>query len=392
LEIHLTSAEGQTSAVQLPNLTAVQIGMTASKSRRGGLDRYFFGLTTALPDQGIDVQGLVVGDKTELDPTERATCIEPDDTPLISRWKAMRRAISGPLATSDLVVSHFAPYVFPVLDKIRGRPLVVHFHGPWALEGATEGAGVASSLAKRAIEWLVYARGSRFVVLSRAFATILEHKYGVAGEKIRVVPGGVDLDRFRTTGARRAAKELLGWPTDRPTVLSVRRLVHAKGLENFISAIKTVSRRVPDVLAVIAGTGPLKTELKHRVAQAGLEKSVRFAGFVPEELLPTMYRAADLFVVPTIALEGFGLVVIEALACGTPVLVTPIAGLPEVIADLDPGLIVGGSTADHLAQGIGDALTGRLPLPSDADCISYANRFGWPRIAERVAQVYREVV
>jgi glycosyltransferase involved in cell wall biosynthesis len=247
-------------------------------------------------------------------------------------------------------------------------------------------------VAKRLLERVVYARAARLIVLSRAFARILERDYGVPAEKIRVIPGGVDVERFANLLSRRSARTALGWPTDRPIVLSVRRLVRAKGLENLVDAIAAVRLRVPDVLVIIAGTGPLEADLKRRVHERQLEDAVRFTGFVAENDLPTMYRAADLFVVPTVALEGFGLVVLEALACGTPAIVTPIAGLPEVIADLGPQLVLDDWSADYLARGIGDALTGALPLPSDAECIAYARRFDWPIIAARAAGVYHETI
>jgi glycosyltransferase involved in cell wall biosynthesis len=372
-------------------LTSLQVGSTSGQRNRGGLDRYFFELIHALPEHGIDVRGLVVGDPA--DPLEDAsvTTFGAEDAPLARRALAARSAIGERLRDADLFVSHFAPYAFPVLDRIRKHPFIVHFHGPWALESAAEGAGAASTVVKRTIERLVYARGGRLIVLSRAFGAILEREYGVQHDRICIVPGGVDLSRFETNTSRHTAKEQLGWPTDRPIVLSVRRLVQAKGLENFIAAIQEVRKAIPDVLAIVAGTGPLASDLTRQVSELGLEACVRFTGFVPDDLLPIMYRAADLFVVPTVALEGFGLVVLEALASGTPVLVTPVAGLPEVVTDLDPGLIMAGSRAQDLALGMTDALSGRRRLPSDDECVRYARKFAWTAIAARVAEVYREV-
>jgi glycosyltransferase involved in cell wall biosynthesis len=278
-----------------------------------------------------------------------------------------------------------------VLDRIGARPLVVHFHGPWALESAAEGAGGLRVAAKRWLERAVYRRGTRFIVLSQAFAEILEREYGVPGDAIRIVPGGVDLQRFRIATSRVEARRALGWPTDRPTVVTVRRLVRAKGIENLIDAVAKVRRVHPDLLMMIVGTGPLADDLQRRVREQGLEDSVRFTGYVPQEQLPMIYSAADLSIVPTIALEGFGLVVLESLACGTPALVTPVAGLPGVVTDLDPALVMPGTDADAIASTLGDALSGSLPLPDASTCRAYAQRFDWPAIATRVRDVYREV-
>lgn len=332
-EVFERGTEGLASGRRLKTL---QIGLSGMASGIGGAERYYFGLTHALPEAGADVRGFVLGDVQDVDGIRGYA---PEGTSLFGRWTALRAAVSKAIRQSDLVASHFALHAFGMLDLLKDTPFVVHFHGPWALESAAEGAGVINVTAKRLLEGFVYRRGARFVVLSRAFGAILEREYRIPASLIRVVPGGVDVHRFRGIGSRSEARLRLGWPSDRPTIVSVRRLVRAKGLENFIAAVDTVRRRVPDVLVVIVGMGPLEKELRARADEAGLGRFVRFEGYVPEALLPLVYRAADLFVVPTIVLEGFGLVVIEALACGTPVLVTPVGGLPEVVSGLEPRLV-----------------------------------------------------
>jgi glycosyltransferase involved in cell wall biosynthesis len=292
---------------------------------------------------------------------------------------------------SSVVVSHFAPHAFPVLDQFGTRPFVVHFHGPWALEGRAAGLSRATLLVREIEERAVYARAQRIVVLSRAFGDILVASYGVPERKIRIVPGGVDLQRFRAGGTRADARRQLRWPVDRPTVATVRRLAPTKGIENLIAAVARVRERIPDVFVAIAGTGRLAAQFQDQVRDAGLGDAIHFAGFVSDDDLPLIYRAADLFVVPTVAFEGFGLVVLESLACGTPALVTPVSGLPEVVRDLDPGLILRSTAPNDIADGIVGALSGATPLPDEAACIAYAARFGWPQIAARVRAVYDEV-
>ncbi len=371
---------------------SLQIGMTATPEHAGGVDRYYFSLVKALPAAGIDVCGLVVGDAESITgargPVES---FAPEGASMLRRWRGLRATVPERVAKSDIVVSHFAPYAFPVLDSLAKRPFVNHFHGPWALEGLADGGHPLKARVRGLVERVVYARAARFIVLSQAFAEILSREYGVPAKKIRIVPGGVDLDRFRALGSRAEARMRLGWPLDRPIVATVRRLRRAKGLENLVASAEAVVRAVPDVFIAIVGTGPLAAKLQTTIAERGLERSVHLAGHVSEELLPSVYRAANLFVVPTIALEGFGLVVIESLACGTPALVTPVGGLPEVVGDLDPALVLPGSSATDLARGITHALTGKQPLPRSEQCIAYAQRYAWDRIAARVADVYREV-
>ena len=163
------------------------------------------------------------------------------------------------------------------------------------------------------------------------------------------------------------------------------------GLENFIEAVAELRKREPKILAVLAGTGPLAAELSALVEQRNLQEHVQLTGFVPDADLPHAYRAADLSVVPSISLEGFGLVVLESLAAGTPVVVTPVGGLPEAVRGLSKDLILEGSSADHLAHGIAMRLSALDKLPSDAACQEYAkDNFDWPVIAKRVVDVYKK--
>jgi glycosyltransferase involved in cell wall biosynthesis len=162
-------------------------------------------------------------------------------------------------------------------------------------------------------------------------------------------------------------------------------------LENLIRAAVLLRERIPNIFIAIGGTGPLAETLAASIVELGLQNTVRMLGRISEDDLPSVYGAADLFVVPTVALEGFGLVVVEALACGTPVLVTPVGGLPSVVRALEPGLILESAQPQHLANGIGAALAGTLPLPSAKRCVAYARNFSWSAISRLVSDVYREV-
>jgi len=317
----------------------------------------------------------------------------PTGSPLVRRLWGMRRVALRILDDQSLlVVSHFALYTLPILDRLADRPMVVHFQGPWALESAIEGASSSAVRIKRAIELLVYNRGTLFITLSRAFAELLHDTYGVPPDCIRVIPGGVSSTAF-VTEARAAARERLGWPTDRPIILVVRRLVRRMGLEDAITAAGEVQQQVKNVLVIIAGTGPLANSLQAQISAAGLDQTVRLVGFMPDSILPLAYRAADITVVPSVALEGFGLIVAESLAAGTPVLLTPVGGLPETVEGLSPQCVLPEVGPRALAEGIIAAVGGRLKLPSDEECTSFARkRYHWPVVAPRVSAVYAEAM
>ena len=381
-----------TAVINAVPLSMLQIGLIASPSQTSGSDRYYFELLRALRAQGDQVRGVVLGDPSAIqNPIGDVESFAPEGSRAWRRWTGLRRVMPQLVRGSNIVVSHMAAHAFPVLDQIAARPLVVHFHGPWALEGRADGHGLAKFCLRQVQERSVYSRGARIIALSQAFADILERHYRVDPSIIRIVPGGVDLARFDTRESRAQARERLGWPLDRPVIATVRRLVPTKGIEQLIEAVAMVRAEVPDLFVGIAGTGPLAGDLQRLVHERGLDDTVKFAGYISDEQLPLLYRAADAFVVPTQALEGFGLVVVEALACGTPAIVTPVGGLPEAVRGLDPSLVLAGSSAEHIARGIADAMSGRVPLPSEKACIDYAHSFEWSNIARRVRAIYREV-
>jgi glycogen(starch) synthase len=377
-------------------LRAIHLGVSWFAERPGGLDRYFGELTRHLPAAGVTGRGYVMGSpNVAADSGGTVVSVAEPAAKIWKRWGAMRRAVAADLATGDvdLVASHHALYTLPVLPKIRRVPLVVHFHGPYAAECSAENSRRLQNTGKFWMEKSVYRRAVRCITLSRAFAKILHESYGIPEDRIRIVPGAVETDRFDPAETRREARVRLGWPTDRPTVFCVRRLFKRMGLENLIEAVKLVRTSVPDVLVMIAGKGWMADELRERIAAAGLTEHVRLLGFVPDADLPVAYRAADLTVVPTVSLEGFGLTTVESLAAGTPAMVTPVGGSPEVVGGLSKSLIVEDATPEALAAGIAGALKGDLKMPTARQCRQFArDHYDWTAVAAEVADVYAEAV
>jgi glycosyltransferase involved in cell wall biosynthesis len=243
--------------------------------------------------------------------------------------------------------------------------------------------------AKEVVERAVYRRASQAIVLSSAFRDVLADRFDVERDRIHVVPGGVEVDRFAGAPPRAACRETLGWPTDRPIVLCVRRLVRRVGVDALVEASVALRARVPDALVLIAGTGPMRGELEARIDALGLQDTVRLLGFVPDDVLPLAYRAADLSVVPTASLEGFGLITVESLAAGTPCVVTPVGGLAEIVEPLAPQLVTATAGAGDIGAVLTDALLGAIALPTAAQCTAYARAsYDWPVVAARVRDVY----
>jgi glycosyltransferase involved in cell wall biosynthesis len=375
----------------------MQIGMHWFPERAGGLDRMYYSLVRALPRAGVAVRGMVAGSPRVAQETGGAIRgFGPAAQALPLRLMAARRTLAKAIAAErpDVISSHFALYTWPGLDVTRDIAQVSHFQGPWADESGVEGAASLGQRAKHWLERTVYARSTRLIVLSRAFGEILTERYGVMPERVRVVPGCVDVSRFDIDLTSAHARQRLQLPLDRPIVLAVRRLVRRMGLEDLIDAMALLKgRRGADAMLLIAGKGRLAEELQARICAKGLDDDVKLLGFVPDDRLAELYRAATVSVVPTVALEGFGLITAESLAAGTPVLVTPVGGLPEAVEGLSPDLVLPSTGAQALADGIASALAGRLRMPDSTACRDFArSHFDHAVIARRVAEVYREAV
>lgn len=378
--------------------TVFQVGTGWFPERKGGAESIFHNLCLNLGDQGFEVTGVVPGtERVEADTAGQLRSFPADGHSMPGRARAARRATKESFAARrpDLVASHFALYTAPLLDLLRTVPMVVHFHGPWALESQVEGAGKASVAAKRMVERLVYRRARLVVVLSDAFAELVQKEYGVDGSRVRRVPGGIDCAQFDPAESRRDAREVLGWDPGRPTVFTARRLVRRMGLDKLVAAMASVRRQPAgrDAVLHVAGSGPARPELERQIAELGLAGSVHLDGFVPDEHLALAYRAADLTLVPTGALEGFGLVAAESLAAGTPVLVTPVGGLPEVVAGLSRNCVLPGTDAASIADGLMQFLRDPSWLPGRRACQAFARqRYDWGVVTKQVADVYREAL
>lgn len=357
----------------------------------GGLDRYVYELVHNLVklDANVDLFGIGLPSVSADLPFHTTNLAEPDSSTIKRLWSANKSFYRYFQSKPDAINLHFALYSLCSLPHLpKGVPVTCTFHGPWAQESDREGSNKLSILFKKLIEQMVCHRCDRFIVLSKAFGEILHREYRLPWEQISIIPGGVDIQHFRPTLTRQQARGKLQWHRDRFIVFTPRRLVHRMGLDKLLLAIAQVKRTYPDVWLAIAGKGPLKADLEQQTKDLELEDHVKFLGFLPDEDLPIAYQAADLTIMPSQSLEGFGLVLVESLACGTPVVCTPVGGMPEVIGNFSPHLITQNSGVDSIAQTLTDILSGQITLPTRNACSDYAKQnFDWTAIAPQVREV-----
>jgi glycosyltransferase involved in cell wall biosynthesis len=207
-----------------------------------------------------------------------------------------------------------------------------------------------SARARSWIERMVIRRCHHVIVLSEFMKQQVMATHGIASEHITVVPGAADPATFYPPHDRNEIRRELKLPESRTLLFTVRNLVPRMGLENLLEAMTMLGEEQRNLLLLIGGEGRLRPRLEELIRSKGLQDEVQLLGFVPEEQLAKYYQASDLVVMPTLQLEGFGLVTVEALACGTPVMGTPVGAIPEVLRTVDPLLVTEGTDGVSLAQ------------------------------------------
>ena len=200
------------------------------------------------------------------------------------------------------------------------------------------------------IEKNILKPSNEIIVLSKFTKNKINHAYRINDDIIRIIPGGVNLNRFSPAIDKRTIRKRLNIPSNKIILFTVRNLVQRMGLENLIIAFNDLIKQNAEINLVIGGDGKLKPGLIAIARNFGIENHIHFVGFIPEEQLPFYYQMADIFVLPTKELEGFGLVTLEAMASGLPVLGTPVGGTKEIIGNFDSSFLFKSPDPDSMAE------------------------------------------
>jgi glycosyltransferase involved in cell wall biosynthesis len=282
----------------------------------------------------------------------------------------LERFVRGPV---DVVHGHVPLSYLAACDLYAGQAKTCYtVHSPVTKEMEIEWSkkGIRGWLQHGVgLPWLNHiergclARSQHVTAFSEFTKDLLSQVHGERlARKVTVVPGWVDLNRFTIVADRRTAKLQLDWPTDRPVLFTLRRLVPRMGIDRLLRATKILLDRGLDFHLMIGGAGPLRESLGTLASDLDLTGRVRFLGYVPDLHLPLMYGACDAFVLPSAALECFGLIAIEALACGRPVLASPLAAIPEILNRFEPRWMARSASENAIADLLADFLLGKLPI------------------------------
>lgn len=295
----------------------------------------------------------------------------------------------------DLIFLHHVISAYSFYKLRIKIPSVYFFHGSFYSELALEAnrkrifRSAFRSYIKR-IEQFVLLAAPKIIVLSEFSRQLLLKNYPqVSAKKIFLVPGGIDLKQFHPIADKNKCKQALKLPTHKTIFLTVRRLVPRMGLMNLLQAVSLLNMERQDWLLLIIGKGPELKKLEDICARLGLLKQVRFLGFIPTEKLVIYYQAADLFILPSLAFEGFGLVTGEALACATPVMGTPIGATPEILSALHKKALFKDTSPKAIYAGLADYLKNPALYQKfgiiGADLVK--TKYAWPEVIKQYENI-----
>jgi teichuronic acid biosynthesis glycosyltransferase TuaC len=275
----------------------------------------------------------------------------------------------------DLIDAH---YFYPdgvaavMLGQVLGRPVVV------TARGTDLNIIPNYRVPRRWIRWAArHAAG--LVTVSSGLKRRLE-ALGVSPERVRVLRNGVDLDRFHPYD-REAARRAVGFA--RPTLLAVGNLVMLKRHRLMVEALTLLA----GVDLAIVGEGPERGAIEGLARERGVAERVRLLGRLDQDRLPEIYSAADLLLLVSTN-EGWPNVLLESMACGTPVVVSDIDGIGDIVALPEAGRVLAETTPTALASAIGDLLAGP---PARAATRRYAEQFDWRGTTQGQIDLFREI-
>jgi glycogen synthase len=290
----------------------------------------------------------------------------------------------------DVVHAHdwLVAFAARTLRHGRGLPLVATIHATEA--GRNRGLHTPLQHYIHSVEWMLTYDAWQVICCTESMATEIQTSLHTPGDKVHIVPNGIDLARMQDTSTpEELAAFRLRWARpDERIVMFVGRLVTEKGVDVLIDAIPGVLLAHPRTKFVVAGGGNLQPLLDHAAAR-GVTSRIAFTGFLPEGDLPKLYAVSDAAVFPSLY-EPFGIVALEAMAAGVPVVTSNAGGFPEVVRHLDTGVQTYAGSPDSLAWGIArvlsdDALAAWLRQAGRREA---QENYGWDRIAQQTLDVY----
>ena len=283
----------------------------------------------------------------------------------------------------DIIDAH---YVFPdgfaaaLMSKYLKKSVVI------SARGSDINRFSEFPLIRRLLRYALH-KANRVIAVSHSLKEEIL-RLGISENKLAVIPNGIDIDKFYTV-PKEQARSKLSLPLNKKIILSVGQLTLNKGFDLLIKGLKILSDEsfAKNLQLVIVGEGATRKELENLIFSLQLNEHVWLVGVVPHKELYLWYSAADLFCLAS-KKEGWPNVLLEAMACGTPVVGTPAGGIPEIISTNGVGLLTGRSERD-IARTISVALKKQWNRDG---IVQYARQHTWDKVALSVYEVFRSVL
>jgi len=291
-----------------------------------------------------------------------------------------------------LVFSHYwlSGWAGKSLTAVWQVPHMVMFHTLGAVKNAI-GIGEEASELRVETERLLIGDCNRIIASTQREKTDLMDYYQGSPQRIAVIPCGVNLERFRPLG-REGARRRLGLGNQR-LVLFIGRIEPLKGIDQLIRSMSYLKQSHQPQLMIIGGDEHSRheiTRLQQLAREFDVADTVTFAGLVRHEELPYFYSAADVLAIPSYH-ESFGLVALEAMACGTPVVATDVGNLRDIIRDRDSGYVVADNAPHTLADKIAAVLS-HSEMRSPQEIRAAVASYGWENIARQVTEQCQQLL
>jgi len=229
------------------------------------------------------------------------------------------------------------------------------------------------------------------VTISNYSLEKIQKYYGIDQSKVRIVPNGVDIEKFKPRDPQ-AIRQKLGLGNE-PCVLFVGSLIPRKGLPFLVEAAKKVIKDQANTKFLIVGEGPLRNQLSDSIETAKLSGNFKFIGNLKDDMLPEIYNCADVFVLPSIQ-EGQGIVLLEAQASGKPVVAFDLGGVNEAVQNNETGLLVEKGNIEALADALLKLLTDKTLMEKMGSNGSkfVSENYTWDICAQKMLKVYHEAL
>lgn len=271
------------------------------------------------------------------------------------------------------------------------KPLVATIHGTEI--GRAQGLHNPDSFTIDGIEWWTTYEANKIIVTSGSMKAEIQGHFHLPQEKIEIIPNGIDPKKYNASVDRSAVRGRYGVNPHEKLVLCVGRLVPQKGIDYLIRAVPRIAGRYPEAKFIIVGEGWLRGHLEYASRSTGHQWKITFTGWIPDQELVALLNSADVLVVPSIY-EPFGIVALEGMATGIPVVASDIGGLAEVVEHERTGILAYPRNPESIAWAVDRVLSdpdhSKWLVQNARKMVQKA--YSWEAIAMRTAEVYKEVV